>query len=129
MNLTTEITRPLTDLLKLDLPAGATLTDIEKATKALLQKVGQAIVAQTLADMKPKYPDTSTPCPCGQHAKYRWQRKGHFHALFGEIILKRGYYLCSECRKGCYPFDKQFGLRPNQLSAELNRLVAMTGVE
>lgn len=116
-------------MLKLDLPAGATLTDIEKATKALLQKVGQAIVEQTLADMKPKYPDASTPCPCGQHAEYRWQRKGHFHTLFGEIILKRSYYLCSECRKGCYPFDKQFGLRPNQLSAELSRLVAMTGVE
>ena len=42
--------------------------------------------------------------------------------------VERAYYLCSECHQGCCPLDGRLGLRPNAISAELERLGAMTGV-
>ena len=129
MNLTTEIIDGLTQSLLSTLPENATLTDIEQLTKTLMQQAGQAVVEQALTTLKPAYPDSKTTCECGGTAHYKWQRAGHFHTLFGKIIIRRSYYLCPECRTGQYPLDKQLGLRPNQLSAELSRLVAMTGVE
>ena len=47
----------------------------------------------------------------------------------GKLQVTRAYYLCKTCNKGHFPFDDKLGLRPNALSAELSRLVAMTGVQ
>ena len=129
MNLTIEIIETLANRLKATLPEKATMTDLEQQTKSLMQEVGQAVLKQTILDIKPAYPEATIDCQCGSQTAYQWERSGQFHTLFGKVSLKRGYYLCSTCRKGCYPLDQRLGLRPNQLSAELSRLVSMTGVE
>jgi len=55
-----------------------------------------------------------------------------FHAFLGTILYAGDfgtwyYYLCSACHRGYFPVDERLGLRPNAISAELERLAAMTG--
>ncbi len=49
--------------------------------------------------------------------------------MFGRIRYKRAYYGCASCHQGHYPLDNRLGLRPNAMSAELERLVARVGVQ
>jgi hypothetical protein len=56
----------------------------------------------------------------------RW-RTTQLRTLFGTLTVKRAYYLCPGCHRGVCPLDEQLGLRPNAVSAELERLAAMTG--
>ena len=128
MNLTTELIEELVQKIEARLPDNATMTDMERQTKALMNEVGNRVLKQTVESANPKYAEPFVVCECGGEAKYKWKREGHFHTIYGKIVLKRGYYLCSRCHSGCYPLDQRLGLRPNQLSQELSRLVAMTGV-
>jgi hypothetical protein len=69
-------------------------------------------------------------CPhCQGEAKYKERRKGTLQTVFGKISYRRAYYLCETCRQGHYPLDEQLGLRPNALSAEVERLAAYVGVQ
>jgi hypothetical protein len=49
--------------------------------------------------------------------------------MFGQITVKRAYYRCGNCHQGHYPLDVQLGLRPNAMSAEVERLAARVGVQ
>jgi hypothetical protein len=51
------------------------------------------------------------------------------YTLLGTITYQRAYYLCLRCHTGQYPLDDKLGLRPGELSAELESLTAMTGVQ
>jgi len=128
MNHTTELIDELAQTLASRLPDNATMTDIEKQTKQLMHEVGQQVLRQHLDQTIPTYPEPSVECHCGHRAEYKWRRSGHFYTIYGKIMLKRPYYLCPNCRHGCYPLDQQLGLKPNQFTPELSRLVAMTGV-
>jgi len=47
------------------------------------------------------------------------------HGFFSPVW----YYRCETCHKGSYPLDAQLGLRPNQMSAEMERLAGLMGVQ
>ena len=49
--------------------------------------------------------------------------------MFGWVKYQRAYYLCSACQSCSYPTDEQLGLRPNAMSAEVERLAGITGVQ
>jgi hypothetical protein len=69
-------------------------------------------------------------CPCcGGQASYQFKRKGTLLTILGQVEYKRAYYLCAACQKGHYPLDDQLGLRPGQISAELESLTGMTGAQ
>ena len=131
MNNITKMAEMMVELIKteLDQKETITLTDIEKTTRAVMQEVGRQAVAAAVESMNPIYPEGTSRCDCGNEATYIRQRPTQLHTLFGKMEVKRGYYLCSICRCGHYPLDRELGLRPNALSAELTRLVAMTGVQ
>ena len=42
--------------------------------------------------------------------------------LLGQVEYSRAYYRCDECQQGHYPLDQKLGLRPGQMSAELESL-------
>ena len=111
------------------LEESVSMTDIERMTRQVINQIGQIALEKTLHAQVPPYPESCSPCVCGQLADYKRQRQTKLRTLCGEIWVKRGYYLCSECRCGHYPLDRQLGLRPNALSAELARVVALTGVQ
>lgn len=77
-----------------------------------------------------RYPPKNNPCPhCGGQADYQRQREGTLPTLFGTLKYRRAYYTCETCHQGHYPLDKRLGLRPNQMSSELERLAGLVGVQ
>ncbi len=93
-------------------------------------EAGRQALTQCLANRQEKYPAATYSCPgCGESAAYVRQRKGTLRTTLGQVKYQRGYYLCDCCNQGTYPLDNQLGLRPNEMSAELERLGGMVGVE
>lgn len=131
MNNIPEIAKKITEMVKTQLneeEKPITMTEIERTTRAILFDLGRQIVQNTVQTMVQKYPQETSACECKQEAKYIRQRKTQLRTLFGKMQVKRAYYLCNSCHTGHYPLDQRLGLRPNALSAELARLVGLTGV-
>ena len=106
------------------------LSEMEHTIRQFLHKLGNILLHMWLLWLTPRYCSLTAPCPhCGQDAQYQRKRWGKLLTLFGEVRCRRAYYVCSACRQGHYPFDVQLGLRPNALSAEVERLSAMIGVQ
>lgn len=128
-NITT-IAQMLTTEVQQALTGDHSLADIEQVTRRLIQEVGRQTVAAVVNGQAGRYPEPELVCPhCGSMTSYIRQRTAQLRTLLGRVAVKRAYYLCSTCHEGCYPLDRQLGLRPNALSAELERLAAMTGVQ
>jgi hypothetical protein len=129
MNNITNIAKMVAEIVIKEMAEAHTMTKIEQTTKLVLHEIGQKVVEQVLEKKETTYPPATVSCECGEEAKYIRRREGTFHTLFGKVNAKRAYYLCQGCHEGHYPLDERLGLRPNALSAELTRLVAMTGVQ
>jgi hypothetical protein len=125
----TIIAHMLSEEIQQELITGYTLTDIEQATRRLVQEIGRQAIAMVVNSEEQPYPEREVSCfGCSQAIPYvRWQ-PAQLRTLFGDMAVKRAYYLCPRCHQGYCPLDRRLGLRPNAISAELERLAAMTGV-
>lgn len=124
----TKMAEMLNAQIEQELATEYTLSDIEKVTRRLVQEVGRRAIAMTVESVEKPHPEPEAHCAsCGQSMPYVRRRPAQLRTLFGQMQVKRAYYLCSACHQGYFPLDKQLGLRPNALSAELERLSAMTG--
>jgi hypothetical protein len=118
----------LSEEIQQELTTEYTLTDIEQVTRRLVQEVGRQAMAKVVNVEGNSYPET-TLCPqCKGEMPYVRRRSVQLRTLFGCMAVKRAYYLCPQCHQGRCPLDQRLGLRPNAISAELERLAAMTGV-
>ena len=129
MNDNTKIAEMMVELVEREVEGEISLSAIERTTRRFLQEIGRQTVELSLKRQKPTYAQEKSGCKCGQEARYVRQRVCCLRTLFGKVHVKRGYYLCPECHQGHYPLDERLDLRPNRLSAEVSRLVAMTGVQ
>lgn len=127
-NITT-VAQMVAETIMNQLEESATMTDIERMTRQVINQIGQQALEKSISSQVPTYPERYSPCSCGEMATYNRKRTTKLHTLCGEIRVERDYYLCSHCHCGHYPLDRQLGLRPNALSAELSRVVALTGVQ
>lgn len=126
----TAIAQMLSDVIRQELSADHTLADIERLTRQAVQEVGRQTVAAVVDAAEGRYPERELACAhCGSTMSYIRQRTAHLRTLFGCLEVRRAYYLCSACHAGWYPLDHRLGLRPNAISAEVERLAAMTGVQ
>ena len=106
------------------------LSEMEQKIREMLLKVGQFLLSSWLALQETAYPADCVVCPCcGGQANYQFKRKGTLLTILGQVEYKRAYYLCPAYQKGHYPLDDQLGLRPGQISAELESLTGMTGAQ
>jgi len=106
------------------------LSEMERDIRVMLLKVGQFLLSSWLALQETAYPAETSECPhCGGQADYQFQRAGTLLTILGQVEYKRAYYVCSECQQGHYPLDQKLGLRPGQMSAELESLSGMTGAQ
>lgn len=106
------------------------LSEMEKAIRQILFSIGNIILHLWLFASKMRYPTSEKSCPhCGKSCRYHSKRWGQLHTLFGTVRYQRAYYLCGNCHQGHYPLDIDLGLRPNAMSAEVERLAAMVAVE
>ena len=106
------------------------LSEMERDIRAMLLKVGQFLLNSWLVLQEPIYPTETSECPhCGGQADYQFKRSGTLLTILGQVEYKRAYYLCSGCQQGHYPLDQKLGLRPGEMSAELESLSGMTGAQ
>lgn len=105
------------------------LSEMERSTREMLLKLGQYMMGAWLTMQEEQYPVDTKPCACGEKAAYQFQREGTLLTIVGQVSYRRAYYLCPVCHEGHYPLDDKLGLRAGQMSAELESLAAMTGVQ
>jgi hypothetical protein len=107
--------------------APRSLSEMEGKIREGLLRIGQFLLGAWLRLQEGAYPVREIPCPCGGQAQYQSKREGQLLTLLGRVPYKRGYYLCGQCHRGTYPLDEHLGLRPGEMSAELESLLGMTG--
>lgn len=106
------------------------LSEMERNIRQMLLKLGQFLLSAWLALQENGYPAETRPCPhCGGQAAYQFKRSALLLTILGQVEYNRAYYLCAACQQGHYPLDQQLGLRPGQISAELESLTGMTGAQ
>jgi hypothetical protein len=106
------------------------LSDMERNIRHMLLKLGQFLLGAWLALQENVYPAETSPCPhCGRPASYQFKRSAILLTLLGQVEYSRAYYLCPACQQGHCPLDQKLGLRPGQISAELESLTGMTGAQ
>lgn len=106
------------------------LSEMERVLRRVLLSIGNIILHLWLCAMKMRYPKSQKSCPyCGKLCRYHSKRWGELHTMFGKVRYQRAYYLCANCHQGHCPLDMDLGLRPNAMSAEVERLAAMVAVE
>ncbi len=110
-------------------PTPQSLSEMEKGVRASMLKLARYLLSNWLALQNDPYPPETHPCRCGAIARYRDLREGVLFSIVGRLTYRRAYYLCESCHQGSYPLDERLGLRPGALSAELESLSALTGVQ
>ena len=105
------------------------LSEMEQQIRQMFLKLGHFLLGAWLRMLVEPYPTERVPCGCGGEAEYQFNRGGTLLTILGQIEYKRPYYLCAGCQKGVYPLDQKLGLRPGQMSAELENLSGMTGAQ
>lgn len=106
-----------------------TLGWLEQEVMRGLKGVGQSLLAGLCELQVTRYPAAEIACVCGGVAVYTRQRVGQTKTLFGEIMVKRPYYLCATCQHGQYPLDEQLGFCAGGVSSGLGALIALLGTE
>lgn len=105
-------------------------SQMEQQVRWLMHKLGNLLLYLWLVWLTPRYPEKQISCSdCGGAAVYQRQREGLLRTMFGKINYRRAYYVCEQCCQGSYPLDEQLGLRPNQMSAEVERLAGLMGTQ
>jgi hypothetical protein len=67
-------------------------------------------------------------CPhCGQAAEFHSHRRHTSVSLVGAVCYRRAYYLCRQCGRGLFPFDRQAGLTSRNLTPALERIATLAG--
>ena len=106
------------------------LSEMERNIRHMLLKLGQFLLGAWLAFQEKAYSAETSPCPhCGGPANYQFKRSAILLTLLGQVDYSRAYYLCPACQHGHCPLDQKLGLRPGQISAELESLTGMTGAQ
>jgi hypothetical protein len=103
------------------------LSEMERRLREALLRIGQFLLAAWVTLQEGPYPPQRIACRCGGEAEYRCKREAVLLTLLGRVTYKRAYYVCARCHQGVSPLDERLGLRPGELSAELESLVGMTG--
>jgi len=104
------------------------LRDLEKATRAVMMRVGRRFLELLVEGSRPDEKEETVPCRCGGIAAFERDRAGTVITTFDQIEFIRGYYLCPDCHEGTYPLDERLGLCAGGLSAALQEMLALMGI-
>lgn len=103
------------------------LSEMERSIREALLRLGQFLWGVWLMLQEGAYPPQRIVCRCGGEARYRCKREAVLRTLLGRLTYRRTYYVCAHGHQGTYPLDERLGLRPGEMSAELESLEGMTG--
>ena len=74
-----------------------------------------------------RYPPATIICRCKATAHEQERRDGVLLTAVGCMTYRRASYLCPVCHTGTYPLDERLGVRPGEISAALENVIANTG--
>lgn len=78
--------------------------------------------------LKRGYLGSSCACAtCQENAKFKSYRPKTFLSLCGDLKLSRGYYYCSHCNSGSFPWDKTLRFTSRQLTPAAEEVLALAG--
>jgi hypothetical protein len=100
---------------------------MERTVRVALQEVGLSMLSAWLEQQEGSSVENSITCQCGGMAEYQRKREAVLLTSLGKVHYKRAYYLCPACHKGTFPLDERLGLRPGEMSAELESLLGVVG--
>jgi hypothetical protein len=103
------------------------VSEMERRTRQAVLEMGRFLLTAWLRLLDGSYPESEIACRCGGKTHYQCRRDGELLTLLGTVHYERAYYLCAQCHQGTYPLDEKLGLRPGEISAELESLLGMTG--
>ena len=129
MSDTTEFETMLRDWILNESENPGSFREMEQSVRKLLQRIGRLLLSLWLMWMSRQYRDPGVKCPtCGDQANYVRQREACLHTMYGQVSYKRALYHCASCGGWHSALDQALRLRPNAMSAEVERLVAQLGV-
>jgi hypothetical protein len=106
-----------------------TLEGLEGEVVQVMQALGRAVLGAVCELYTPVYAAPTVACACGGEARYQRRRVGQTKSVLGEIAVHRPYYLCPTCHHGFCPLDEQLGLCAGGMSAGLQAVMALLGVQ
>lgn len=113
--------------LLLTMPIPESFSYMEKGVRQAMLELGNTLLTTWLSVQNDRYPADTVTCHCGAQATYVGMREGVLYTSVGRVTYARAYYLCATCHDGTCPLDQRLGLRPGAISADLERLTALTG--
>jgi hypothetical protein len=125
---TTEIIEGLQKQVAKQVSEPKSLSEMESQIRKLMRVIGRLLLQVWLMWEESKIAKEELRCSCGKSLS-KQRRKATIRSLFGQIRYERDYGYCPDCQQGVCPLDEKLGLRPNGMSAELERLAGMVGVE
>jgi hypothetical protein len=103
-----------------------TLSEVEQVIRQVTRQVGRAATEEWLTKQEEEERLTRWE---GVPITYHSSRPAEVITVFGRVNYERNYYLYRDRSGGVYPMDERYGLRPNAMSAEVERLAGLMGVE
>ena len=125
--MTDQLATLLRPLCQAVLAQAATLTDLEQHVLPTIKALGTTMLTGLCGLAATDLPLATSPCACGQPARYLRQRPAQVMTLLGTITVLRAYYHCGACHHGHAPRDVQLQLCAGSRSAGLDDLLALLG--
>ena len=101
------------------------LEAVETAVRGTMHRAGTTLLSKLLSSSETV--PSRIPCPCGQQACYRDTRPKQLTTVVGEVRFERAYYLCSTCRRGQSPRDRELDIEGTACSPGVRRMMALVG--
>jgi hypothetical protein len=109
---------------------GAHVNDLEDFAERMGQEVQREVSEHVLREEAQRREGNHCACPCGDEATFQ-----RLHGLWiltaaGRLRVRRAYYHCEGCGKGCCPSDGRLGLGPaNATPTAQARLAVLSALE
>lgn len=97
----------------------------EMAIRDAMHMAGARVLSGLLREEAPL--DRTVACSCGGRAKYVELRPREVLTAVGWAEIVRAYYLCSECRAGQSPMDRELDIEKTDFSPGVRRMMALVG--
>ncbi|MCD4684370.1 MAG: ISKra4 family transposase [Anaerolineae bacterium] len=124
-----EMAAQLSDILSETMPAPEDVSEMERKSREITVTLGRKVLEGWLNQCEAEEPAHEIKGENGEVADYVGKREGTMYTVLGKGNVKRAYYLYRERSGGVYPLDQRLGWRANAMSAELERLSGLTGVQ
>lgn len=125
-----EITGLVAEEMSKQIEAGEikNLDDLENGVREVLKEIGHQTYGKVLESEDQKL-GKRVGCECGGKARRISKRVAKVMTVFGWVSYRRSYYGCSRCGEKQNRLDRNWGIKPGEVTPVLGKLLAIAGVD